>query len=111
MIVTIKRTLREKNTLINEHKVISGETTYGKNLARALPDGSVAYHEFGGVMDHDDPSECAHKVKLVYITAFQWEINEERFVIPDNSFTLGYLFNDKLYLGIRNDMPLHWSIR
>ncbi len=110
MSVIVRCKFNGQQTLIGEDKVISGFGISGNNLARALPGGEISLHEFGGVMDHSEPCSGAKKVKLVFVTGFQWELTEPVTDIPDRHFTLGYLLNNKLYIGIDKSEPLYWPI-
>lgn len=110
MTVIVKCRYNRVDTLIGEDKVITGQGLSGKNLARALPRGEYCLHEFGGVMDHESPCQGAQKVKLCFVTGFQWALTEQMHDIPDKHFTLGYLLNKKLYIGICNNMPMFWPM-
>lgn len=111
MSIIVRSLFQGKLSLIGDDRIINGPgLNAGKNLARALPGGQVAYHEFGGVMDHTEPVPSAKKVKLVFLVGFQWELTEKATNIPPNSFTVGYLFNEKLYVAIKDNKPLFWAI-
>ncbi|MEZ8733873.1 hypothetical protein [Vibrio sp. 10N.239.312.D08] len=110
MTVVVRCSYRGEQTLIGEDGIITGKGVQGAKLARALPFGNISLHDFGGVMDHSAPCKGALKVKICFVTGFQWSLNESMHEIPRDSFTLGYLLNENLYVAIKENEPMHWPI-
>lgn len=101
------------NVLINTENVISGCTVTGNTIPAMLKDGRLHYMPFGGVIDDDSIMKNAHAVKLVNVTGFWWNdmgAGRDGHTIPAGHAVKGYLLNDRYYIAIKNDKPLHWPL-
>lgn len=112
MSVSIRHNHYYGNMIINQEKVVQGKAITGVTIPALLRSGEYCYKPFGGVIDDDSMMKQAQRVKLVNLTGFWWdgiEINEG-YEIPMGHAVKGYLLNDRYYVAIKDDKPMHWQI-
>lgn len=111
MRVSIRHRYNYGNVLMNTEKVISGDVVTGNTIPALLKNGQLLYKPFGGVIDDDSVMKNAQAVKLVNVTGFWWNdigMGRDGYEIPIDHAVKGYLLNDRYYIAIKNDKPLHW---
>ncbi|HFQ4951150.1 TPA: hypothetical protein ACGUO9_004191 [Vibrio vulnificus] len=114
MSVSIKHHYHYGNVYINENGVICGKALTGNTIPALRTNGDLRYLPFGGVIDDEFAKACEQyrPVKLLNISAFWWNdlgMGEDGYEIPLDHITKGYYFNDRYYLAILNDVPIHWQ--
>lgn len=113
MSVSIRHRHNHANVLISAEKVISGGAVTGNTIPAMLKDGRLYYLPFGGVIDDDSVMKHAKAVKLVNVTGFWWNamgMGNDGYEIPIGHAVKGYLLNNRYYIAIKNDKPLHWPV-
>lgn len=95
--------------LINPHGVVSGTAITGRKIPALLKDGEYAFREFGGAMDFGAPYQ---RVKLIHLLTFYRNRDgfgsEDAVFIPLDHYTLGYYFNERYYIALKDGDPIHW---
>ena len=112
MSVCIRHHYDRQILLINDSKLVEGNAATGNTIPALSKGGTYLYKPFGGVIDTDYAPPGAQRVKLINITALWWA--EDAFgpgyEIPFGDAVLGYFLDDKYYIGIRDDKPVHWPL-
>ncbi len=114
MAVSIRHRYHYGSIAINEFGVVCGDALTGNKIPALMRDGEYLYRPFGGVIDEDSLMQNAKPVKLVNITGFWWNdlgMGSDGYEIPIDHAVKGYFLNDKYYLAIKNDKPLHWPLQ
>ncbi len=112
MSVSIRHRYHYGNVIINQEKVVQGKAITGVTIPALLRNGEYCYKPFGGVIDDDSVMRQVQRVKLVNLTGFWWDDigMSEGYEIPMGHAVKGYLFNDRYYVAIKDDQPMHWLI-
>ncbi len=113
MSVSIRHRYHHGNVIINTEKVVTGNTITGNTIPAMLLGGQYWYKPFGGVFDEDSVMKNAQVVKLVNITGFWWNdigMGNDGYEIPLGHAVKGYLLNERYYIAIKDDRPLHWNL-
>lgn len=110
MDVSIISKINNKAALISPLGVIAGDLWCGNKIAAKGRDGQLIYRTFGGVID-DEAVACHQRVKLCHITHFYWnDVGAgEGYSIPRHHIVKGCFFNNKFYIAIRSDNPVHFK--
>lgn len=113
MSVSIKFHYHYGNIYINLDGVIHGSALTGNTIPALRKNGDWWYRPFGGVIDEELAKRNARyrPVKLLNIRGFWWNdlgMGEDGYEIPSGHLTKGYYFNDRYYLAILDDAPIHW---
>lgn len=115
MSVSIRHRYHGGNVLINTEKVINGNSVAitGNTIPALLRNGTYRYRPFGGVVDEEAMTKDDIRLKIVNVTALWWNdigFGDDCYRIPANHYIKGYLINEKYYIAIKDDKPLHWEV-
>lgn len=112
MAVSIRHRYHYGNVLISDSKVIHGDALTSNTIPALLKNGEYCYKPFGGVIDDDSVMGSVQRVKLVNLTGFWW--NDvgmgEGINIPVGHAVKGYVLDERYYVAIKDDKPLHWPL-
>ncbi|ENI4487370.1 hypothetical protein ABXZ88_003242 [Vibrio fluvialis] len=108
--ISVKHYVGDQTIAINETKALDPTGQYSNSVGVLRQSEDLTYLPLGGVIDSEQAKKH-RRIKIVNICEFFWDelAQSTPYSIPNGHITVGAFIDDKCYIAIADDKPVHYS--